>query len=460
MAFAACATVAMARSAGAQTGDDVGDAHLRRGVELTAVGNHTAARVEFQRAWELTRDARLLYNVGASCLAAGDFVAALDAFQRFLAQAPADAVASRRGDVDAAMARLRELLGTVDVALDTPGLEVRVDGTAHETAEARAGMLLSAGRHTLRLSAPDHEARDEVIELASGQRVHITAPLTPVRSGLTVACEVPDAEVRVDGRPVARTPLRASIPVRAGVHRVEVTRPGYTAYVTAVEATVGGAHVDASLTWRSDLDDATGSRLRIDASERDATATLDGRRIPLDGGERVPPGVHVLRVTRDNFLPDERALSLTAGAERVERVRLVPTDGYRRAYLDEARSARRVAWVFTGAGVLALAGGLTGVLLTTSSLDELTATRDALASQLRTCATTPGCDRTALDNRYAQIDGTDIPYQDGLRVGAAVVGGVGLVGLAVGVVLHLRAPSTARFDAALSPSSATWILHF
>lgn len=433
------------------------EAHFRRGVELSDARNPGAARVEFARAYELSRDPRMLYNLGATHLALGDFVAALEAFQRFLDESPADAVAAQRPTLDPAMAHLRELLGTVVITLDTPSLTVRIDDVARDARRARAGLPVSSGRHRVALAAPHFVAREDVVDLASGQRLVISEALAAEQSGLTVACDVSNVEVFVDGALAGRTPLASLLAVSEGTHRVELRRAGYAPYSTVVEATRAGARVEATLAWSASLADDVGARLRVEASEPDVVATLDGRRVAIDGSERVPPGPHRLRVARANFLTVERDVTLAPGALQVERVALLPTPAHRSALLATAREARRNAWVVTAVGAAALVGGAVGVVLTTQRIDALTDDRAAALSAIRQCANANPCTYQGgymgAQDRVSAINDNELPPMDAARIASISVGALGLVGVVVGAVMHARAPSTSHLsvEASVSP---------
>lgn len=445
----ALVVTSLAAPSGAQVPfTDDANQHLRRGVELTDARNHAAALVEFSRAYELSRNPLLLYNVGASHLALGNFVEALEAFQRYLAEAPPAAVAARRPLLDASMARIRQFIGVVAVAVDAPGLTVRVDGVERDPRQARRGIPVSTGRHRVALAAPGRVAREDAVDVASGQRVEVTEDLVRVTSSLTVSCNVPNAEVLVDGRVAGLTPVGAALAVDEGAHRVELRRAGYVTYSTLVEVHDRGARVEAELAWSATIAPDVAARLIVVASEPDAVASLDGRRIPLDGSEPLPPGAHRLRVERRDFLTAERLVTLEEGGARVERVEMVPTAARLDGLRERARSARRDAWIVTSAGAAALIGGALGVGLATLRLDALVEERDQVDARLNTCMVASmlcsGSEWRAARERTNAISESEIPTMDVVRVTSAVVASVGLVGLAVGVVMHLRVPSPAR----------------
>ncbi len=338
---------------------------FQRGVELTDEGAFSAAMAEFRRAYELTHNAQVLFNISATHEALTNFVEAYEAMRQYEQLAPPTVIARRRADIDAALARLQNRIGTIVVALDVEGLVVRIDNIERPAARARAGILVPSGRHRVALSAAGHEPRESDHDVAAGTRVEIREPLRRIHSTIAVESIVEHAEVVVDGRVVGRTPLASPIPVDEGLRSIEVRRDGYQSYTTAVNATGTGARITARLEWLASMPITVGVQLTLRVSETTALAYVDGRRIEINGTERVPPGPHRLRVERQDYLPFERDVNFTAGHPETVEVLLVPIPAYRENRLAAAGAQRRVAWFFTilGGGVAVSAGITLGFFL-------------------------------------------------------------------------------------------------
>ena len=122
--------------------------------------------MEFLRAFELTRNPAVLFNISATHELTGHYVEALDAMLDYERLAPRETVAQRRDEINAALARLRGRVGTVVIRFEAAGLDVRVDNLQRAASEARTGLRLPAGRHRISLSAPHYTPRDiEAAEL-------------------------------------------------------------------------------------------------------------------------------------------------------------------------------------------------------------------------------------------------------------------------------------------------------
>ncbi|MBP6833675.1 MAG: PEGA domain-containing protein [Deltaproteobacteria bacterium] len=428
----------------------------QRGIDLFEERNYDAAMAEFQRAYELTRNPAVLFNISATHELTGHFVEALDAMLDYERRAPAAAVQQRRADVDAALGRLRSRIGTIVIRFEAAGLDVRVDGLQRPRSSGNIELRVAAGRHRVSLSAPHYQAREAEFDVAGGSTIVISEPLTPERAFMAVECNVPGAEVLVDGRPIATTPVTSPLPVPEGSHHVVVRRAGYTTYETDVNSVGAGARVRADLAWADPMPRDVGARVTVQANEPDIVAMIDGRRVASDGTALVPPGRHTLRVERADFLPDEREVDLAPGRDNALSVFLLPTPAYREAYSSGRRRALVTGGVVLGVGVAVLGGGAALFFINEGTLGDAIASRDANQSELTACARMAVCSstRSPVQVEQARNDASvDVDNATTLRWASVGIMGAGLITSIVGTVLLAGAPSGSRFErhAALVP---------
>ncbi len=435
----AWATPALAQPAADPTRE--ANERFRRGVELTDAGDYQAALVEFRRAWELGHNPAVLFNLSATQEAAGRYAEALDSLREFRGLAPAGVVATRRTELEAAEARLLSRVGTVVVAIDTPGLRVRLDGAPRDAAEARAGLRVNVGTHRVALEAPGFVSREDVREVAGESTVVLREPLAPVRSTLRVETDVRGAEVLVDGHVVATTPMQSPWPVDEGRHRVEVRRPGYAPLSTEVDAHGQGAVVTAPLAWASPVPADVAARLVVRASEDHVEAALDGHPLAPDGSIAAPPGEHRLRVARGDFVTVERDVVLRPGASATVDVMLTPTAAVREARASRARTAHALGSAAVGAGGAALVAGAVIAGLTWGPYLEH---RDGFARVdeeiARTCLA--GCEQAQQGALYASRDAWDalVKGDNTALIAAGVTAGAGLAAVITGAIVLATAP--------------------
>lgn len=392
-------------------------------VELADNGNFQGALDEFTRAYELTRNPRVLYNISASHEALGHVIEALDALHAFTNQAPADILRRQQGEIAAAEVRLQNRIGNLVVESSTPDVEIRLDGVQVPASDLRAGVRLEAGHHHVAISANGFAPREEDVVVPGNATLRETVDLTRLTSHLGVEANLAGATVTVDDTVMGTTPLQRPVVLAQGPHHVRVTRAGYAPYETDVNVGSDGARVAAQLTWADPMPNEVAAHLLIQLPEPGAHATLDGRGIGLEGGDRLPPGNHRLRIERRDRLPLERTVRLTAGHQASVDAVLVPTVDARQ---DRVARIRLYGWIVGGAGALLFLGFGTWF-----------AVNEAIGSPAT---------------------------QTEFRIASASVGGLGLAALATGIGILIAAPRmdtgprepAFRFRAGLTSVAAEW----
>lgn len=471
--------------------------HFRRAIQLATEHAELAALVEFRRAYELSRNSLVLFNIAAVEIELNRYHEGLATLEQYEREAPADVVRARRAQLDQMRERILSRSGVVRVPLEVAGLRVEFESVGRdlrivrEEREARAGARVPVGRYRVRVSAAGYRASESEFDVSSEQVVTLDRPLEATQTTVTIRSNVDDADVSVDGRRVGRTPL-GPIPVSEGTHRIEVVRPGYSRFeITAMtQGTVSS--VAANLLWLRGLTADEGARFAIDRDYSEIECALDGERVACDGTDVVPPGRHVLRVTGRDYETHESRVDLRTGRlERVD-VRLVPRPAAQRESLDRQWAQRRSGLIFGGLG---LGGAILSALWTLNTLDDFQQINALSSEVLRTvggCSITMpmaataaqlACARERLGAGFAYPLDTGpqlasaIAQIDGQRTGTVFLGGagfaltvVGVGALVTGVVLFATAPGdrfatqparrTLRTARAMRPTLNGFVLQF
>jgi hypothetical protein len=126
--------------------------HFERGVKLTEDEDWRAALIEFQRAYAVDPNYRVLFNIGQCLYQLKDYPGALDAFQRYLATGADGIAADRKAEVESDIEILKGRVSRVRVSSTMAGGEVRVDDVVVGTTPLALPIVVSAGRHKFSLS--------------------------------------------------------------------------------------------------------------------------------------------------------------------------------------------------------------------------------------------------------------------------------------------------------------------
>ncbi len=148
-------------------------ARFRRGVELFQEGAFRAALVEFQRAYDIAPDFRLLYNIGQAQVQVQDYLGANRSYERYLADGGSDVDPARREEVETALTALRERVARLVIRVDKEGADVFVDDLRVGTSPMAGTVAVNLGRHRVYARLSDGGAGEKVIDVAGGDLLEV-----------------------------------------------------------------------------------------------------------------------------------------------------------------------------------------------------------------------------------------------------------------------------------------------
>lgn len=231
-----------ARSAAAQA---PGDSDADRARSLKASGDeamealrYVDAYAAYKEACRLAPSPALVFNQGRALQALGSYPEALELFERFDAEAPAD-VKARVPGLAGLIAEVRQRVSTLVITCAVAGAQVRVRDRTAATCPVKGPLRVNAGHATIDVTADGYFPYHRELELPSGGitaiEVHLGSKQT---SGLlSVASPVVGADVTVDRKPIGKVPVE--LLVTAGTHEVSLRHEGYQPVTTSTVVGVG-----------------------------------------------------------------------------------------------------------------------------------------------------------------------------------------------------------------------------
>lgn len=126
-----------------------GRAHHQRGVELSKQKNYRAALIEFQRAYAVAPNYRILFNLGQTSLELQDYAAAQQAFEQYLAEGGSEVPSDKRAVAESSLQKLKQWIAHVTVSVNVSGAEILVDDVVVGTSPLAKPLLVSAGRRRI-----------------------------------------------------------------------------------------------------------------------------------------------------------------------------------------------------------------------------------------------------------------------------------------------------------------------
>jgi tetratricopeptide (TPR) repeat protein len=182
--------------------------HFDRGVALYREIDYTAALVEFKRAYALSPNTAVLYNIGEAEYQLQDYAGALTTFTRYLAEAPADS--GRRLEVENDMTVLQARVGHLVIVTIPAGAEVSVDDQPAGKTPLNDRVLVSVGHRKITAVHPGRTSVTRFVDVAADDNVSVTLELPAAGPAMGAS----SAALGSTGTPDGRTPSRSAVVLR------------------------------------------------------------------------------------------------------------------------------------------------------------------------------------------------------------------------------------------------------
>ncbi len=161
---------------------------FQRGVELYQEQAFRAALVEFERAYAIAPDYRLLYNIGQVQSQLADYLSATNSYERYLAQGGAVVPKARREAVEKELQILNERVGRLMIESNAKGAEIFVDDQQVGVTPLASAVLVNVGRHRVYARGTSGAVASKVIDIAGGDSLEVRLTL----EGEALAAEAPE----------------------------------------------------------------------------------------------------------------------------------------------------------------------------------------------------------------------------------------------------------------------------
>jgi hypothetical protein len=170
--------------------------HFEAGVHAFEEQRFSDAAREFEQAYQLEPTWQVLFNLGSVYAALGRPVEAVDAFERYESDGGARVSDERRQTVDAELARQRAKIAFLDIRVNEPNAEIRIDLRLVGRSPYPGPVKLGEGTHVVEVALDGRKPQRRELRLVGGQ--HLSA-------AFTLVSVVPP--------PPAKTPVSAAPPV-------------------------------------------------------------------------------------------------------------------------------------------------------------------------------------------------------------------------------------------------------
>ena len=148
-----------------------------RGFELYEEGEYPLALIEFNRAYELVPNYKVLYNIGQVCIQLGQYANARRALEEYLTKGGDALPADRRAAVNKDLEMLGHRTAHLTVGANLEGAEVLVDDVLVGKTPLGPALLVDAGVHRVTVRRPGYLPKTSNVTLAGGDEQNVTLAL-------------------------------------------------------------------------------------------------------------------------------------------------------------------------------------------------------------------------------------------------------------------------------------------
>lgn len=198
--------------------------------------NHdfNGALAEFKHAYELSKDARLLFNMAICEKELHHYAKMRALLEQYLRDGAQITTAESQSAAQDALAAIKPLVASIHVTVNEDGATVSVDGEGVGTSPLKTNVAVDLGKHTVTVKKNGFDAFEQSLDMPGGTEATVAVTLKAQQHvGQLVVSSDPAATVVVDGKEVGKGRFEGA--VAAGPHDVSVSETGKKTYTAHVE---------------------------------------------------------------------------------------------------------------------------------------------------------------------------------------------------------------------------------
>ena len=293
------------------------------GRALFDVQNWAAAATEYNHAYDLSKNPRVLFNVAACEKNQNHYLKALLALRKELAEGAGKLSPTEVQEVKAALSTLEPLVSAVSVTANEEGATLTIDGEAQTGATPFAQPVpIDVGPHTIKLSKAGFAETTATVMVSGGTVAQAKLEMQPLERKGHARIEVNGptrATILVDGKDLGNAPFDGEID--AGNHVVQAQAEDF---VTSRETLVVKYRENVSLLVNMAHKRHEGL-LRVSAVDG-AIIIVDGQRVGMTHweGPLTSREGHQVIVKKDGFYTSTQDISLSDDQDRALPISLNP----------------------------------------------------------------------------------------------------------------------------------------
>lgn len=160
-----------------------------RGLSLYSGGEYLLALVEFERAYQLAPNYRVLYNIGQVRIQLARYSKAREALEEYLRQGGSEINAERRKAVESDLQMLAERTAKLSILSNEPGADIALDGVGVGTTPLAEPIVVDAGEHTVEVRKNGFYGKSSHVTLAGRDDLEVRLDIAKIPESKAVVVE-------------------------------------------------------------------------------------------------------------------------------------------------------------------------------------------------------------------------------------------------------------------------------
>jgi hypothetical protein len=196
--------------------------------QLAGASDFRGALVEFQRAYDLSHNPRVLFNVGVTEKLLTHYARAVDAWDKEQSEGAGQLTPAELQELKNAVSIVQQFVTTIDVTANEAEATLTIDDYPVGKTPFAGAVRIDVGKHVLKLSKEGFIDAVEPVDVAAGARTPVAFKLEPINKTALVSVTVggaPTASIFVDGRDMGPAPFKGEL--SADRHTIEARSPGF-----------------------------------------------------------------------------------------------------------------------------------------------------------------------------------------------------------------------------------------
>lgn len=149
-------------------------ASFHHAVQLYNEGSFEAALAEFRKAYDLTPNYRLLYNIAQTYFDLHDYVSSSKSLKQYMQEGGAEISAARRAEVNDLAQKLEERIAYIDVVCNVEGADIRVDDMSVGTSPLPSAIEVNAGPRRISAVKSGYAVATRLITVVGKEKSTVT----------------------------------------------------------------------------------------------------------------------------------------------------------------------------------------------------------------------------------------------------------------------------------------------